>query len=123
VVLENFFWLGDLWIVMELHRWLFLLLRLWDGCGLLDPLGDFPSATNNVMPTQGGAEARRQHYLEVEDEGHLKNFVIIFVLLRCFVLFDISLNTRVLFAKKCFLIKVCFGYGLLICKSKPRVPH
>jgi hypothetical protein len=83
---------GDLWIVKELHRQFFLLLRLRDGCGLLDPFGDFPSATNNVRPTQGGAAAaaRRRHGLEVEDEGLLKDFVVIFVFLgvlctvRCF---------------------------------------
>jgi hypothetical protein len=42
------FGIGDLRIVKELHRWLFLFLRLWDRCGLLDPFGDFPSTTNNV---------------------------------------------------------------------------
>jgi hypothetical protein len=53
VVLEAFFWLGrDLQIFMELPRRLLLLLRLQDGCGLLDSLGDFMSATNNVRPTQ-----------------------------------------------------------------------
>jgi hypothetical protein len=52
------------------------------------------------MPTQGGAAARRRYGLGVEDEGHLKNLIVIFVLLRCFVLFDISLNARVLFEKK-----------------------
>jgi hypothetical protein len=78
---EDFFWLGDLWIVMELHRQLFLLFRLRDGCGLLDPFSDFLSATKNVRPTQRGAAeaARRRHGLEVEDEGDLKNFVVIFV--------------------------------------------
>jgi hypothetical protein len=66
---------------MELHRRLFLL-RLWDGCDLLYMFGDFPSATNNVRPTQGGAAAAaacRRHGLEVKDEGHLKNFVVIFI--------------------------------------------
>jgi hypothetical protein len=60
------------------------LLRLRDGCGLLDPFSDFSSATNNVRPTQGGAAAaaRRQHGLEVEDEGLLKDLVVIFVFLR-----------------------------------------
>jgi hypothetical protein len=74
---------GDLWIVKELHRQLFLL-HLWDGCGLFDPFGDFPSATNNVRPTQGGTAAavRRRHGLEVEDEGLLKNLIIIFIFLR-----------------------------------------
>jgi hypothetical protein len=48
---------GDLRIVKELHRQfflllLFLLLLLRDGYGLLDPFGDFLSATNNVRPTQ-----------------------------------------------------------------------
>jgi hypothetical protein len=81
VVLEDFLWLGDLRIVMELHRQLFLHLRLRDGCGLLDPFGDFLSAINNVRPTQGEAAAAacRRHGLEVEDEGHLKDFVAIFV--------------------------------------------
>ena len=42
---------GVLRIVKELHRWFFLLLRLRDGCGLLDLFDDFPSAINNVRPT------------------------------------------------------------------------
>jgi hypothetical protein len=83
---------GDLRIVKELHRQFFLLLCLRDGCGLLDPFGDFSSATNNVRPTQGGAAAvaRRRHGPKVEDEGLLKDFVVIFVFLevlctvRCF---------------------------------------
>ena len=87
------FWLGDLQIIKELHRqFILLLLRLWDRCGLLHPFGDFPSATNNVRLTLGGAAtaARRRHGLEVEDQGLLKDFVIIFVFLevlctvRCF---------------------------------------
>jgi hypothetical protein len=93
---------GDLRIVMELHRQFNLLLRLRDGCGLLDPFGDFPSATNNVRLTSGGAAvaAHCRHYLEFEDEGILKDLVIIFVFLEVFVLFVISLIARVLFAKK-----------------------
>jgi hypothetical protein len=77
---------GDLRIVKELHRQFFLLLRLRDGCGLLDPFGDFPSATNNVRPTQRGAAAaaRRRHGLEVEEEGLLKNLIVIFVFLGVF---------------------------------------
>jgi hypothetical protein len=83
---------GDLQIAKELHQWLFLLLHLRDRCGLLDPFGDFPYATNKVKPALGGAAAaaRRRHGLEVEDEGHLKNFVVIFVFvevlctIRCF---------------------------------------
>jgi hypothetical protein len=82
---------GDLWITKELHRQFFLLLRLWDGCGLLDPFGNFPSATNNAKPTQGGAAAaaHRRHSLEVEDEGLLKDVIVIFFLgvlctVRCF---------------------------------------
>jgi hypothetical protein len=52
-------------------------------CGFLDIFGNFTSATNNVRLTQGGAAAvaRRRHGLEVEDEGILKNLVIIFVFL------------------------------------------
>jgi hypothetical protein len=90
---------GDLRIVKELQRQFFPLLRLWDGCGLLDPFGDFPSVTNNVRPTQGGAAAaaRRRHGLEVEDEGLLKTLVVIFVFLEVFV---VSFNARVLFIKK-----------------------
>jgi hypothetical protein len=74
---------GDLRIVKELHRQLFLLLCLRDGCGLLDPFGDFPFVTKNVRPTQGGAAvaARRRHGLEVEDKGLLKDLVVIFVFL------------------------------------------
>jgi hypothetical protein len=84
VVFEDFVSLWDLRIVKELHRQFFLLLRLWDGCGLFDPFGDFPSATNNVRPTQGGAAAaaRRRHGLEVEEEGLLKDLVVLFVFLR-----------------------------------------
>jgi hypothetical protein len=71
---------GDLRIAKELHRRLFLLLRLYDRCGLLDPFSDFPSTTNNARPALGRAAAvtRRRHGLEVEDEGHLKDFVVIF---------------------------------------------
>jgi hypothetical protein len=91
VVFENFV-CGNLQIVKELDRQFFLLLRLRDGCGLLDPFGDFPSATNNVRPTQGGAAAaaRCRHGLEVQDEGLLKDLDVIFVFLevlctvRCF---------------------------------------
>jgi hypothetical protein len=58
----------DLWIVKELHRQFFLLLR------------------------QGGAAAaaRHRHGLEVEDEGLLKDLIVIFIFLevlcavRCF---------------------------------------
>jgi hypothetical protein len=46
---------GDLRIVKELYRQFFLLLCLRDGCGLVNPFSDFPSTTNNVRPTQGGA--------------------------------------------------------------------
>jgi hypothetical protein len=92
---------GDLRIMKELHRQFFLLLRLRDRCGLLNPFGDFPSATNNVRPTQGGAAAaaHRRHGLEVEDEGLLKDLVVIFIFLGvlCIACF---FNARVLFAKK-----------------------
>jgi hypothetical protein len=84
---------GDLHIVKELHQRFFLLPRLRDGCGLLDPFGDFPSATNNVRLTQEGAAAaaHRRHGLEVEDEGLLKDLVLILIFLevlctvRCFL--------------------------------------
>jgi hypothetical protein len=84
VVFEDSSGRGDLRSVKELHRQFFLLLRLQDRCGLLDPFGDFPSATNNVRPTQGGtaAAARRRHGLKVEEEGLLKDLVVIFVFLR-----------------------------------------
>jgi hypothetical protein len=77
---------GDLRIIKELHQQFFLLLRLRNGCGLDDPFGDFPSATNNIRPTQGGAAAaaRRRHGLEVEDEGLLKDLIVIFVFLGVF---------------------------------------
>jgi hypothetical protein len=52
----------------------------------------FPSATNNVRPTREGAAAaaRRRHGLEFEDEGLLKDLVVIFIffevlyIVRCF---------------------------------------
>ena len=77
---------GVLRIVVELHRRFILLLRLRDGCGLLDPFDDFPSATNNVKPALGGAAAaaRRRHGLEIEDEGHLKDLIVIFVFVELF---------------------------------------
>jgi hypothetical protein len=50
-------------------------------CGLLGLFGDFSSASNNVRPALGGAAAavHRRHGLEVEDEGHLKDFNVIFI--------------------------------------------
>jgi hypothetical protein len=39
---------GDLRIVNEFYQLLFLLLCLQHGYDLLDPLGDFSSATNNT---------------------------------------------------------------------------
>jgi hypothetical protein len=72
---------GDLQIVKELHRQFFLLLCLRDGFGLLDPFGDFLSATNNIRLSQGGAAAAagRRHGLEVEDQELLKDLVVIFI--------------------------------------------
>jgi hypothetical protein len=92
---------GDLQIVKELHR-RFFLLRLRDGCGLLDPFGDFLFATNNVRPTQGGAAvaARHRHGLEVEDEGLLKNLVVIFIFPRMLCTVRYFFNTRFLFIEK-----------------------
>ena len=86
MVFEDFSGGGVIRIVMELHRRFIFLLRLRDGCGLLDPFGDFPSAINNVKPVLGGAAAaaRRRHGLKVEDEGHLKNLVVIFIFIELF---------------------------------------
>jgi hypothetical protein len=80
----------------------FFFVSGMDICGLLGPFGDFPSAINNVRPALEGAAAaaRHRHGLEVEDEGHLKDFDVISVLLRCSILFAISFNVKVLFAKK-----------------------
>ena len=50
---------GDLRIVVELHRRFILLLRHRDGCGLLDPFGDFPFTTNNVRPAKEKRQRRR----------------------------------------------------------------
>jgi hypothetical protein len=71
----------------------FLLLRLWDEFGLLDPFDDFPSTTNKVRPT-------RDSEMEVEDERLLKDFIVISIFTECFVLFVVSFNARVLFVKK-----------------------
>jgi hypothetical protein len=83
VVFEDFVWQWGSSDRRGASSEFFLLLRLWDGCGLLDPFGDFPSATNNVRLTRGGAAmaARRRHGLEVEDEVLLKDFVVIFIFL------------------------------------------
>jgi hypothetical protein len=65
---------------MELHRRLFLLLHLRDGYDLFDLFDNFPSTTNNVRLTQGGAAAAayHRHSQEVEDEGYLKDFFLYF---------------------------------------------
>jgi hypothetical protein len=81
---------GDLRIIKELHRQFFLLHHLRDGCGLLDLFGDFLPATSNVRPTQGGAAAAARHRhglkvddsLKVDDEGLLKDLVVIFIFLK-----------------------------------------
>jgi hypothetical protein len=75
---------GNLWIVKELHRQFFFLLRLPSGCGLLDLFGDFPSATNNARLTQVGAAVVvcRRHGLKVKNEGLPKDLVVIFIFLR-----------------------------------------
>jgi hypothetical protein len=80
---------GNLRIVKKLRRQFFILLHLQDGCDLLNLFGDFSSATNNVRSTQRetAATARRRHGLEVEDEGLLKDLIVIFIFLICFVLF------------------------------------
>lgn len=42
-------------------------------------IGDFPTALDNIRPALGGAAAaaRRRHVLEVEDDGHLVDLVVI----------------------------------------------
>jgi hypothetical protein len=74
----------------------FFLLRLRDGRDIFDPFSDFPFATNNIRPTQGGAAAaaRRRHGLEVEVEWLLKDLVVIFVFL------GVLCTVQCLFAKK-----------------------
>jgi hypothetical protein len=74
---------GDLRIVKELHRWLRIPLCLREGCRLLDPFDYFSSVSNNIRPARAGTAAAvcRWHDLGVEDEKHLKNFIVIF----CFV--------------------------------------
>jgi hypothetical protein len=53
------------------------------------------------MPALGGVTvaARRRHSLEVEDEGHLKDFDVIFVFVKMFYTVCYSFNTKVLFKK------------------------
>jgi hypothetical protein len=74
-----------------------LLLYLHDRFSLFDAFDDFPSATNNVKPTQGGAAAatRRRHILKVEVKGLLKNLIVIFIF---FKVLCVSFNAIVLFA-------------------------
>jgi hypothetical protein len=85
---------GDLRIIKELHQWLLIPLRLREGCRLLDPFDDFSSVSNNIIHAQVGtiAVVRRWHDLGVEDEKHLNNFIVLSVLLRCFVLSHVSFN-------------------------------
>ena len=61
------------------------------------------------MERQRGAPSTRS---EVEDEGHIKNIVIIFILLMCFVLFGVSFNVRILFAKKKNLMVLLIGSSM-----------
>jgi hypothetical protein len=96
VVLEDFFWLReslDFQGVSMTVTSSLSLGRMWSSRSF----DDFPPATNNVRPPQGGAAAAvcRRH----ADEGHLKNFIVIFVFLRCFVLCYVSFNARVPFVK------------------------
>jgi hypothetical protein len=62
---------------------------------------------------------RRRHGLEVEDEGLLKDLIVIFVFLGCFVLFVVCFNVSVLFAKKKFIARkkyfACFYGGSHYC--------
>jgi hypothetical protein len=78
---------GDLWIIKELHRRFFLLLRLRDGCGLLGPFW------------KERQRQRRRNDLEFEDEEHLKDFDVILIFVEVSVLFVVSFNAKVLFAK------------------------
>jgi hypothetical protein len=52
----------------------------------LGPFGNFPTATNNIMLTLEGvaAAARHRHGPKIEDEGHLKDFDIIFIFIDIF---------------------------------------
>jgi hypothetical protein len=56
-VFVDFVWLWGSSDRQGVSSAVFLLIRPRDGCGLLDPFGDFPSATNNIRPTQEGATA------------------------------------------------------------------
>jgi hypothetical protein len=92
VVFENFVWL---WGSSDRQGGSPAVLPSSSSSGGMwsfDPFGDFPSATNNIRPTQRGAAAATHHRygLEVEDEGLLKNLVVIFIffgvlyIVRCF---------------------------------------
>jgi hypothetical protein len=54
---------GHLRIVKELHRQFFLLLRLWEGCSLLDPFSDFLS----VQPTTSGRLGKERQWWRAVD--------------------------------------------------------
>ena len=63
---------GDLRIVKELHRQFFLLLRLWDGCGLFDR-----PATSRPQPTTSGRlreERQWQHAVDMVWRLKMKGF-------------------------------------------------
>jgi hypothetical protein len=61
-------------------------------------------ATSRPQPTTSeegaAAAARRRHGLEVEDEGLLKDLIVIFSFLRVLYIVRYFFNARVLFAKK-----------------------
>jgi hypothetical protein len=65
------------------------------------PFGAFLSASNNVMPAQGGGAvtARHRYGLEVEHERHLKNFIVIFLFIEVFCTFR-YLISKPFFRKK-----------------------
>jgi hypothetical protein len=76
VVLEDLFWLWE----SPDHQGASSTIIPSSSLGRVHPFGDFPSATNNVRPALGGAAARRRQGMEVEDKGHLKDFVFVEVL-------------------------------------------
>jgi hypothetical protein len=61
-------------MVIELHRQLFFLLHFWADVIFLTGL-----ATSHPQPTTSV-----QHGEEVEDKGHIKNFVVIFIFVKVF---------------------------------------
>jgi hypothetical protein len=78
MVLEDFFWLRDLYIFMELNRRV-LLFRMDVVFLIRLPTFRLQPLTSGQLREERLRRRAHRHDLEVEDERHLKDFVAIFL--------------------------------------------